>query len=396
MAHHVAATYSTKSSHLSDRVPALDGVRGLAILLVMMHHGFASSFTVQTLGEKIFKLAVGSYGWVGVDLFFVLSGFLITGVLLDAKGRANYFSAFYMRRVLRIFPIYYVSLVIFFLVLPLLFTSLVPAFPLREIPWYLGYAVNYQLAIKTPLGHFWSLCIEEQFYLIWPLLVWLLARRALVRVSVALILLPLLLRVGGYFGGLRLEVLHYWLIMRIDALIYGALIAIGSRSPGLHALRKPMQWIVGGSGIILAGLFAITRGFPRCALTETVGLSVVEMFFAATLVLILTASPSSLWTKTFSSNFLTKLGKYSYALYIFNWPIVDWLRGRLWQMDETLPRIAGSQICSAILFCIGTALLTYLCALVSWHLLEKHFLRLKRYFEMHPKNSKDFSSLLST
>jgi len=110
--------HHSSESEDRGRVLVLDGIRGLAILLVLMTHGFGQ-FSAVTRTENLFKLLFVRYGWVGVDLFFVLSGFLITGILLKTKHSPDYFKSFYMRRVLRIFPLYYVTLAICFFILPL-------------------------------------------------------------------------------------------------------------------------------------------------------------------------------------------------------------------------------------------------------------------------------------
>src|SRR5262249_2846553 len=131
----------------------------------------------------IFRLrestAVGTIlarGWMGVDLFFVLSGFLITGILLDSRGADGYFSSFYARRFLRIFPLYYGFLALWFLVLAYVFGSAYSDLFARERQvWFWSYTANWGRPDELgALGHFWSLAIEEQFYLVWPLVVWLL------------------------------------------------------------------------------------------------------------------------------------------------------------------------------------------------------------------------------
>src|SRR5579862_7894518 len=145
----------------STHYPALDGLRGVAILSVMVEH----------LAPRL--LAGG--GWVGVDLFFVLSGFLITGVLLDGKDDPHRGRTFYVRRALRIFPLYYATLAL------ITFGPLAKALALglsaQTLGWYWIYGTNWQIAlgmahIGGPIAYFWSLAVEEQFYLIWPLIIW--------------------------------------------------------------------------------------------------------------------------------------------------------------------------------------------------------------------------------
>jgi peptidoglycan/LPS O-acetylase OafA/YrhL len=363
------------------RIITLDGVRGVAILLVLLHHGIDASFTVITPGEKIFKLLFATYGWVGVDLFFVLSGYLITGILLDAKGRPSFFSHFYMRRILRIFPVYFITLGFAFIILPLAVPSSRALFPLSELPWFAAYLTNYKHNLISPLGHFWSLCIEEQFYLVWPLLVYYCPPQKLPRLCLLFMAVPLMLRVIGYFSGFSMDVIHFWSIMRIDSLAYGALLVTLARARGLITLRVPARWLAITTGTILVVLYVKTRGFSRCPLTETVGLTVLALFFASMIVLLLTDSNGNPITRAFNAGLLRSLGKYSYAIYIINWPLVVGFRHLCQNSDGLLPRFYGSQVPFAILFCAGTAVLSYLAALSSWQLLEKHCLKLKRHFE---------------
>jgi len=165
---------------MSRHIPELDGLRGLAILYVFFHnvgtHGLGET---ESFVVKIYSL-IADIGWIGVQLFFVLSGFLITGILLEKQCSKDVYKNFYVRRVLRIFPVYYVSLIILFVL---------PEAANWDVPWaekssdyqiwYWLYAINWIQPLTTGLeiGHLWSLAIEEQFYLIWPLLVAGLTRR---------------------------------------------------------------------------------------------------------------------------------------------------------------------------------------------------------------------------
>jgi len=160
-------------------IPALDGIRGLAILMVMLFHYGGNLERTNPIGRLVGGLF--SFGWSGVDLFFVLSGFLITGILLDSRNAENYFSSFYARRVLRIFPAYYVSLALLLLILPMLDPPLRLSLPSDQ--WmYVFYAQNWVGIFDYPgrglLTPYWSLAVEEQFYLVWPLVVARVCRRA--------------------------------------------------------------------------------------------------------------------------------------------------------------------------------------------------------------------------
>ena len=165
--------------------PELDGIRGIALLAVMLSHG--GPLIIR--GGILSKILVYSMvpGWSGVELFFVLSGFLIAGILLKTKSADNYFSSFYARRFLRIFPIYYLAVTVALLVAghnswwnaqlpPLLKTRIAYYFYLQNWPIFWK---NHVFIVGNAFGHFWSLAVEEQFYLICPLIIWLLPENAI-------------------------------------------------------------------------------------------------------------------------------------------------------------------------------------------------------------------------
>jgi peptidoglycan/LPS O-acetylase OafA/YrhL len=173
------------------RIAALDGVRGLAVLVVIVHNAAWVTGESRHFLTKLFGAAAAA-GWVGVQLFFVLSGFLITGILLETRDRAGYFRSFYLRRTLRIFPLYYALVAVTVFVVAPLSTDAVWASQVYERQWaYWLYVSNW----VSPFGHgisgfshLWSLAVEEQFYLVWPLMVWWLGARGLTRLAILMML----------------------------------------------------------------------------------------------------------------------------------------------------------------------------------------------------------------
>src|SRR5208283_5957430 len=169
-----------------QKIPELDAIRGLAVLLVLLHNTDQyPSFHLQWISAN---------GWMGVDLFFVLSGFLITGILFDAKKSERYFRNFYARRCLRIWPLYYSVLFFMFVVVPVLRPSQAHAvFEARSSPWwaYPVFLQNFLIPIPSmaigPLGVTWSLAVEEQFYLFWPLVVKAFNANQLCKIAIAVI-----------------------------------------------------------------------------------------------------------------------------------------------------------------------------------------------------------------
>jgi peptidoglycan/LPS O-acetylase OafA/YrhL len=178
-----------RGRHPCGHIPALDGIRGIAIIAVMVFHFFLfGGLSPQNKIDGIFY-AVAKMGWAGVDLFFVLSGFLITGILHDSRGNDGFFRIFYARRFFRIFPLYYGALVLFLVVLPLSGAAwkALETGP-KEQFWLWAYVTNIRIALDNDWGrvpkaliHFWSLAVEEQFYLAWPFLVYFASRRVVLR-----------------------------------------------------------------------------------------------------------------------------------------------------------------------------------------------------------------------
>lgn len=223
----------------------LDGLRGLAILLVLLCHYFYWLIEPATnIYRKVALAFLGKAGDWGVTLFFVLSGFLITGILYDSKGQDRYFRNFYARRFLRIFPLYYGFLAVMFLVLaairvgaPQFYShSRTPQLLWSYQPWLWTYTANIWMFFHSGMvviGHFRSLCVEEQFYLVWPLVIFMApgkkwtARACWVTISIAVVA-GVGVQLAGYDGG--------WLFtpVRMDALAAGGLIALLLRDPGWH------------------------------------------------------------------------------------------------------------------------------------------------------------------
>src|SRR6266849_980858 len=182
------------SSNFGARNVRLDGIRGIAIALVIVHHAFQDIHGTNNLTSLIAHLADSC--WVGVDLFFVLSGYLITGILLKSRDRVGYFRVFYMRRLLRIFPLYYCFLG-GLLMIGFFKANLMAK---MDFSWNFFYLSNVRVALHgwpwRPLGHLWSLSVEEQFYLVWPTVIFLMPRRRSFAAIVGLFCVFLAVRQG--------------------------------------------------------------------------------------------------------------------------------------------------------------------------------------------------------
>ena len=348
-------------------LPALDGFRGLAILAVMLSHFLNAGHAVT---EETWWGRVLLGGFVGVDMFFVLSGFLITGILLDARvTSARGFGVFYARRALRIFPLYYASLALVFL--------LRPAGP--DSPWwYWTFASNLGATWKgrwlvSPegfdLGHFWSLAVEEQFYLVWPFLVAALGRRHLPKMCFACLVIAPLVHFAFHFSG-NGPAAYLFTPVRLHTLAAGAWLAL--------AFRDPVRWN-----------FVRRHAKPVLLVTATISLAALVFPRHLSLVpfspflwgsaLVLSLGSPGPWQALLSTRPLLVLGKLSYGLYILHYLFDPWLKQVL--HDRWILGLTGDRPLLALaLFLAAAFALSLAAAGLSWHLLEKPCLSLKRYF----------------
>ena len=368
------------------RLPTLDGLRGCAIVCVMLHH-VAQYGRLSGQGAVANIVAVTARaGWAGVDLFFVLSGFLITGILCDAKDGQHYFGHFYARRCLRIFPLYLAMLSFYFLALPIAcrLGQWHCELPTDQL-WYWTYTTNIKFAVDgwpdvSALAHFWSLALEEQYYLVWPVLVFLLPPRALMGVCGISIVGAFFVRRG--FASRGFPIAAYTLLpARIDTLAIGALLALLAREPGgLNSWRRTAWLVAATSGTALAVIAGWRKGlWTQDWVVYTIGYTLLAWFFGSLLTLAVTAPQGSSLAQVFSSRTLRYFGRYSYGLYVFHHPIVI-LIGRSMFTIADMPLIAGSPLPAFALYSVLIGGLSFAAALASWHLLEFPFLRLKEKF----------------
>jgi peptidoglycan/LPS O-acetylase OafA/YrhL len=229
---------------LRPQMPELDSVRGIAILMVVFYHALASQFGVGSFtGLPKILISIAAPGWAGVNLFFVLSGFLITGILLDSKPRAKYYQRFYLRRALRILPAYYAVLVL---------VALLGRYALQEgqaPSWrFLGlsaiYLANVTVLFGVPMQYavLWSLAVEEHFYFVWPVVVRNFNRHALAVIATAIVAATTVARILTFRAGHYDSYHGYFTWLVADALALGALLAIALR--GRLGTRAGLKQIV--------------------------------------------------------------------------------------------------------------------------------------------------------
>ena len=369
-------------------IPHLDGVRGIAILMVTLYR-FAIEIPTDSVIGGALKSTL-SLGTRGVELFFVLSGFLITGILLDAKKRERYFTNFFARRSLRIFPLYLVSLSLILIVFNNSYPWQGDFSPGSENQFYLWtWLTNIQLSIEGSwcfgyLDHFWSLAVEEHFYLFWPFAIFFIPTKYILRVAAGLMIGSALTRIlfaGISENGVAPDVLT---LFRCDALLMGAIVAIKIRSP--EGIKPWIKWVFPLASLCL--LFAVGVDLAGKRLL-TLSLTAWPIFWSGALIWILLCKRESITAKIVSLKFLRSLGKYSYAMYVFQNPLIPIVAGLATAFSYPLP--SETSLGFGLSYLIGMTVLTYLIAISSWHILEKHCLKLKSFFGGHAK-SKDFVS----
>jgi peptidoglycan/LPS O-acetylase OafA/YrhL len=347
-------------------VPELDALRAIAAGVVLLFHLNPPRFF---------------FGWTGVDLFFVLSGYLITTIILDHQGTAGFYLSFYARRSLRIWPIYYLALAA--LVAGNRFLPK-PA-PMDGLPYYLTYTQNVPSFWHRPtppfnpaFDHTWTLALEEQFYLIWPALIALVGRRRLIPLCGAVVAINVMARDGGWFA--RDPFIERILIARSDGFALGGLLA------ALLADRERIERRLGdfrrlfGLTLLAATAYlgrgligADPIGFLGLPTPSRPGLTIlmVAVFYFGVIGCVLSYSghPALGWLR---SRPLCYLGKISYGIYLFHY-IIYWIIDGFGFNYHRPPLVDAAKVGASVA-----------AAIVSWHLIESPILSLKRRFAYAP------------
>jgi peptidoglycan/LPS O-acetylase OafA/YrhL len=361
------------------RLPELDGVRGIAVATVMLHHFSSTTVPPKGILQNAAAMLL-NFGWAGVDLFFVLSGLLITGILLRTRLASNYFRSFYARRCLRIFPIAYLSIGAWFWVVAPLFRHFhVPeyfngipsgvSYPSIDQFWFWLYLENWGIGHNpVAIGHFWSLAIEEQFYTIWPLVVFLYARR-MKPICIAIMAVALIVRASLLLSGFSSDALYHYTFCRFDELAAGALLATvlfeGGATQGFR--RASLMAI----SLLCAVVILESSSIFATPAMSVFGPSLLAVSFAGLLSLAMAPPP---WlTAALSARPLRALGKYSYAMYVFHYPIILVVR--------QVVRAEFHGFWGQMLLTMAAGfLITYLVAVLSWNLIEKKMSAFKEHF----------------
>jgi len=375
----------TRPTASTKRIPELDGLRGIAIFLVIVCHYIGGGYVGarHTLAAKV--VGVLGLGTVGVDLFFILSGFLIGGILLSSRSSPQYYRTFYLRRFFRIIPIYYLWLTIFGLAMLAAKKWNVwggPEFHTAAPYWaYFIFIQNYfqgstliQFFWLRPL---WSLAVEEQFYLLAPIVVRKLSPERLIKVLLGVLVFSLFLRLFlsavygmdyNYWGIIASE---DWMPCRADDLALGMIVAALWANPQSR-LRLQQRVNVSYAGLFSCGAAVLVLGYwivkPDSFATATVGRTIIGLFFTFLLMIALT-DKESLLGKIFRWRPLRELGKVSYCVYIIH-QAVNWILHRsIFHMEPRFnhwPQIGVS---------IASFGVTVLIAEISWRFFENPLIR---------------------
>ena len=379
---------ASKTRPKTAHIPELDGLRGVAVLLVLFFH-FSFVFTLVTGPLKGLR-TLFTPGWTGVDLFFTLSGCLITGILLDEKATDGYFKRFYIRRALRIFPVYYLALLVCFTVARPWLLPLEGVSPVALLA-YLANFSNWLSVNQTEIpamNHYWSLAVEEQFYFCWPLAVCFLDRKWLPRlVGGVIVLAPIvrfcILSSAGEAEALR-RIAYVLTPARADGLAFGALVAMIVRNSTLcAAIVKRSAGAIAAVVFLLVAWFGLKARFHlESAATLAVLYSVISLAFA--LIVLRTVSrtgTNGLAQIALRMPVLRGAGKYSYAAYVFHMPLMAATEPIFQNLSPQARQLA------ALPWFLGSIAVTFALARLSWWLLERPILRWKDVLAPSPQTA---------
>ena len=361
-------------------MPELDSLRGLAVLLVLLFHGIAPPLSPNWSHAERILIAVSGYAWVGVNLFFVLSGFLITGILIDSKNDVHYYSRFYARRAFRILPALWCMLLVLLISARIDWRFFgLSAFFLANFAPLLGVTLQY--------GPLWSLAVEEHFYLLWPAAVRNLQRRTWIGIAVFIILATPVLRWLGYVHAGRPAgwvSLYTW--CNLDGLALGALLAISVRAPNFrreHLARVAFPLLLIG----FAGCVLSTRSLAAIAILLSSACNIAALGLISCALLIGTTERKAFVDRPV----LRFFGWLSYGLYlvhVFAFYVIDIAFGRGW----SLLRQSNNPVVAMLLrFALGSALAIAL-AFLSRRSLETKFLAIGAPYRSRPDTPGESSS----
>lgn len=369
------------------QIKELDGIRGLAIILVMLYHftiPFRHGEHLNWLDELFVKLF--GVGWVGVDLFFVLSGFLITGILYETRQKKNYFRNFYARRFLRIFPLYYAVLFGLLIFLPFV----VPAAEhkvssmIENQVWFWSYLVNWKIGMEGSFdvfqgGYMWSLAVEEQFYMLWPFVIFYLKDKV-VPFCLTLIVSLAALRVIMLQWGWNATSLYVMTITHLDGLLIGSALAVAIRHSGTK--EKATRLLSYSAPLAIAAVIGIMVIVGRFSFSGSevaaIGLLAIAILSGYLVVRVINDPENSRVNRFFRLPILIYFGKLCYGLYLFHHPIGVFVNEYIVACNAFV--LFNSYLPATLANVVVSMAISVFIASLSFRLFEMPFLKLKKHF----------------
>ena len=356
------------------------------MLWVIVHNSSAQMMRQDEHSSAVYIRALDVFlgtGWMGVQLFFLLSGYLITLILIRSRGQPRALPTFFIRRILRIFPVYFLMLGIFVVSLPAL-SRIMPewALEIREHAfWYWTYSTNWIQPFLNDKGlpHLWSLAVEEQFYLLWPFLVLYLPRRFLPVVFVAFIAIATVSRTALLTGSApwMQSAAYLWTTSRLDALAAGGVLAWLASRGNLPSLRIARAIFWAGTAAVLFVILVSHEFLSSSGGVQLFNQSLAIVMFFGLIARVL-REDSALYLRWLRHPAAVWIGRVSFAMYLFHLPIF-----RLWFKVNPLPTqhlADGARFAAIVANFMAVALMSVVLASLSWIAFERPVLRLKRHF----------------
>jgi peptidoglycan/LPS O-acetylase OafA/YrhL len=351
-----------------EHYPALDGLRGIGCLLVVVYHNF------WFFHQYLF------FGWLAMDIFFVLSGFLITDILIKTTGQENYLRNFYVRRILRVFPLYYLALILFIWIIPN-FTSIFQMdYFIQHQGWFWPFLQNWVLIFHpagghNTLGHLWSMGVEEQFYLVWPLVFALVRNlKSLLWIMTAILIGFSAFRVWiwiNQFPGISYY--QFFLLTRIDGICIGCMVALMQKIDPKFIGKHLALIVLTFAGFNYLFYYINLKHGDSIPYLGILGFSTFSMIFGL-LVYEIINRQNSIFSKMLDVRLLNFLGRISYGTYIFHWPLYILL-------VAVMPHFFNNNFYHNLTVSITATVLAFLIGHLSFIYFESYFLRLKKHFK---------------
>ncbi len=344
-------------------IKSLDGVRAIAALMVLIFHFSQYAIFESDLGKTIQKF--GYLGQTGVSLFFVLSGFLITRILFEQINTPHYWKNFIIRRSLRIFPLYYFYLICEYFISPWITNSTSPDISLQWYYWF--YLQDFATTFRWPAAgpkHFWSLAVEEHFYLIWPFIVLYYKSKQLVSPIITILIISALVRFTlAYFQYQT----YFFTFARMDEIALGALLAWMERNSLLSFFKSQRLYIFLILTCVLAVVLWGVFSSSGLLILQVFKYNLISLVFFLSIGKIITLRESNMLNRILCSPFFSFTGKISYGLYVYQATAV------VWGLTHGYAQQPLMFFFSLLFFC-------YLIAIVSFYLFEQPILKLKNKF----------------